>query len=63
MSIWNLLDVVTKVQVVGRRRSGKKKRMDAPCTPTEERPACLFPTASTALPSFLTFHHKHVSIY
>ncbi|ERI05973.1 hypothetical protein HMPREF0083_05439, partial [Aneurinibacillus aneurinilyticus ATCC 12856] len=40
-----MLDVVTKVQVVGRRNFGKKKRLDA----------------TTALPFFLTSRHKNVS--
>ncbi|KIV54553.1 hypothetical protein AM501_11895 [Aneurinibacillus migulanus] len=30
--------------MVGKRRFGKKKRVDAPCDPAEEKPACLFPT-------------------
>ncbi|ERI09745.1 hypothetical protein HMPREF0083_02176 [Aneurinibacillus aneurinilyticus ATCC 12856] len=32
--------------MVRRRRFGKKKKLDAPCAPAEERPACLFPIAS-----------------
>ncbi|ERI10647.1 hypothetical protein HMPREF0083_01247 [Aneurinibacillus aneurinilyticus ATCC 12856] len=48
--------------MVERRKFGKKKRLDAPCAPAEERSACLFPTAH--LPSsFLTSHHKNVLIY
>ncbi|KIV51911.1 hypothetical protein TS65_25460 [Aneurinibacillus migulanus] len=32
----------------------KKKRVDAPCAPAEDRPACLFPTAPAHRPSFFS---------
>ncbi|MGG4534601.1 hypothetical protein, partial [Aneurinibacillus migulanus] len=32
----------------------KKKRVDAPCAPAEERPTCLFPTAPAHRPSFFS---------
>ncbi|ERI07120.1 hypothetical protein HMPREF0083_04803 [Aneurinibacillus aneurinilyticus ATCC 12856] len=31
--------------MVGRRRFGKRQRVDAPCAPAEKRLTCLFPPA------------------
>jgi hypothetical protein len=41
--------------VVGGRKFGKKKRLDAPCAPAEERPVCLFPTVPTHRPSVFSY--------
>ncbi|ERI10748.1 hypothetical protein HMPREF0083_01166 [Aneurinibacillus aneurinilyticus ATCC 12856] len=41
--------------MVGRRRFGRKKRVDVPYAPTEERPMCLFPTAPAHRPSFFSY--------
>ncbi|ERI08952.1 hypothetical protein HMPREF0083_02945 [Aneurinibacillus aneurinilyticus ATCC 12856] len=42
--------------MVGRRKFGKKKRVDAPCAPAEERPAVFFSSL------IFTSYHKSLSI-
>ncbi|ERI08492.1 hypothetical protein HMPREF0083_03442 [Aneurinibacillus aneurinilyticus ATCC 12856] len=41
--------------MVGSRRFGQKKRLDAPCVSAEERPVCLFPTVPTHRPSVFSY--------